>query len=45
MIVEISYETASQGRFYTRVVPSFNDDGTHEPLGPRDFPWGLENSR
>lgn len=28
------------GMLYNYVVPKFYDDGTHEPLGPRDFPWG-----
>jgi len=28
------------GILYCYVVPKFYDDGTHEPLGPRDFPWG-----
>lgn len=31
----------SKGTMYTYVVPRFNDDGTHDPVGPRDFPWGL----
>jgi hypothetical protein len=31
---------SSNGMLYCYVVPKFNDDGTHEPLGPRDFPWG-----
>lgn len=29
----------SDGRMYCYVIPAFNDDGTHAPLGPRDFPW------
>jgi hypothetical protein len=29
----------SNGMMYYYVVPKFNDDGTHDPLGPRDFPW------
>lgn len=32
----------SKGTMYTYVVPRFNDDGTHDPVGPRDFPWGLK---
>lgn len=32
----------SKGRSYTYVVPAFNDDGTHAPLGPKDFPWAQE---
>ena len=30
----------SKGKMYYYVVPKFNDDGTHDPLGPKDFPWG-----
>lgn len=30
----------SKGMAFYFVIPKFNDDGTHEPLGPRDFPWG-----
>jgi len=29
----------SKGKMYYHVVPKFNDDGTHDPLGPRDWPW------
>lgn len=29
----------SKGMMNAYVVPKFNDDGTHDPLGPRDFPW------
>lgn len=29
----------SNGTMYCYVVPKFNDDGTHESPGPRDFPW------
>jgi len=32
----------SKGCSYTYVVPAFNDDGTHAPLGPKDFPWAQE---
>lgn len=30
----------SNGTLYCYVLPKFNDDGTHEPWGPRDVPWG-----
>jgi len=37
---------SSNGTLYCYVIPKgFNDDGTHEPLGPRDFPWGASSSR
>lgn len=29
----------SNGKMYYHVVPKFNDDGTHDPLGPHDWPW------
>lgn len=29
----------SKGHLYCFVLPRFNPDGTHEPIGPRDFPW------
>lgn len=29
------------GGTYTYVIPAFNDDGTHAPLGPRDYPWNV----
>lgn len=29
----------SDGRLFCYVLPKFNADGTHDPLGPRDFPW------
>ena len=32
----------SKGCSYTYVVPAFNDDGTHPPIGPKDFPWAQE---
>jgi len=30
----------SNGHLYCWVLPKFNDDGTHEPWGERDVPWG-----
>lgn len=30
----------SKGNLYCWVLPKFNDDGTHEPLGEHDGPWG-----
>ena len=30
------------GAMYCFVLPVFYDDGTHEPVGPRDVPWGVE---
>lgn len=32
---------SSNGTTFDFIIPKFNDDGTHEPLGPRDFPWGM----
>lgn len=32
----------TEGTLYSYVLPKFNDDGTHEPWGPRDVPWGNE---
>lgn len=29
----------ANGATYAFVLPTFNPDGTHEPLGPKDFPW------
>lgn len=29
-----------EGKLYDWVLPKFNPDGTHDPLGDRDFPWG-----
>jgi len=34
----------TDGRIYSYVLPEFNDDGTHEPWGPRDVPWGQEKA-
>jgi hypothetical protein len=33
---------SSKGTMYCYVIPRFNDDGTHDPLGPRDFPWNAK---
>lgn len=30
----------SNGLLYCWVLPEFNSDGSHEPIGPRDVPWG-----
>ena len=30
----------SKGTFYCYVLPKFNEDGTHEPWGEKDVPWG-----
>lgn len=30
----------SSGLMYTVVLPVFRDDGTHDPYGERDVPWG-----
>ena len=32
----------SDGRALSYVIPRFNDDGTHDAVGPRDFPWNRE---
>ena len=32
----------SNGTLHSYVIPRFNDDGTHDPLGPSDFPWGAK---
>jgi hypothetical protein len=32
----------SEGRLFSFVLPEFDDDGSHAPMGPRDTPW---NSR
>lgn len=29
----------SNGKMYCYVLPRFNDDGTHDPWGPKDIPW------
>ena len=29
----------SKGALFSWVLPKFHDDGTHEPWGPRDYPW------
>jgi hypothetical protein len=34
----------SEGRFYCYVLPKFNDDGIHEPWGPKDVPWNSLNA-
>lgn len=33
----------SKGLLFCFVLPKFNDDGTHEPIGPRDFPWAQKD--
>ena len=30
----------SKGVIYSFVLPEFHSDGTHEPWGPKDVPWG-----
>ena len=35
---------SSKGFLYDFVLPVFNLDGTHEPWGERDVPWGQETS-
>lgn len=30
----------SEGHLFCFVLPKFNDDGSHEPVGERDVPWG-----
>lgn len=32
----------SEGVLYNYVLPTFHDDGSHEPWGPRDVPWGVQ---
>ena len=32
----------SDGHVYDYVLPKFNDDGSHEPPGPRDIPWNVK---
>lgn len=34
----------TEGTIYSYVLPKFNDDGTHNPWGPRDVPWGHEGT-
>ena len=36
---------SSKGTIYSYVLPKFNDDGSHEPLGSRDFPWNQKKER
>lgn len=33
----------SDGRLFSYVLPKFNDDGTHEPVGERDVPWNAHD--
>jgi len=33
----------SKGHLFCFVLPKFNDDGSHEPVGPRDYPWAQKN--
>lgn len=33
----------SEGHLFAYVLPEFRDDGSHEPLGPRDFPWAQKD--
>lgn len=33
----------SEGELFCYVLPVFRDDGTHEPIGPRDFPWARKD--
>jgi len=35
----------SDGHMYDYVLPKFNDDGSHEPPGPRDIPWSVKESK
>lgn len=35
----------SDGSAYYFVLPKFNDDGSHEPPGPRDIPWNVKESK
>lgn len=32
----------SDGKLYCYVLPKFNEDGTHEPWGEKDVPWGIK---
>lgn len=32
---------STNGGIYTVVLPLFNQDGTHDPLGPKDFAWSV----
>lgn len=32
----------SNGLVYAFIIPAFEADGTHAPLGPKDFPWARE---
>lgn len=31
------------GLLYCFILPKFNEDGTHEPWGERDVPWGVKD--
>lgn len=33
----------SDGRLFCFVLPRFNPDGTHDPVGPRDIPWNRKD--
>jgi len=35
----------SKGTIYSYVLPKFHDDGTHEPWGEKDVPWGAEERK
>lgn len=34
------HNLGDHGQLFSFVLPTFNTDGTHEPWGPRDVPWG-----
>lgn len=33
----------SDGTLYSYVIPEFNSDGTHGPIGPKDIPWNTKS--
>ena len=35
----------SKGRLYSYFLPRFNDDGSHDPWGDKDVPWGQERGQ
>lgn len=35
----------SKGHLFCFVLPKFNDDGTHDPVGERDVPWAQKPRR
>jgi hypothetical protein len=35
----------SDGHLYCFVLPKFNSDGSHEPWGDKDVPWGTNENR